>query len=164
MLHERTRIDGGVAHLTLTRGYVAMIDACDAQDVGRYAWAARVTPWGVYAARFSARPERALVWLHRHLLCAPKGLLVDHKDGDGLNNRRSNLRLATYGQNAMNSRPRKGSKSGLKGAYWWDGRWFSAIQVGGVKRHLGFFRSAEEAHAAYCRAAKELHGEFARFA
>lgn len=87
--------------------------------------------------------------------------LIDHRDGDGLNNRISNLREATHAQNMMNKRR---LKPGLKGAYWCNRRskWVCQITHEGRRICVGRFDSREEAHAAYCKKAHELFGEFAR--
>lgn len=90
-------------------------------------------------------------------------VLVDHKDGDALNNRLFNLRLATNQQNAQNGRVRR---TGLKGATWNKAAmsWAAQIRWQGRNKHLGLFLSEQAAHEAYCAAAADLYGEFARAA
>ena len=166
-LHERTRIEGDLAYLTLTKGYTAVIDAADVELVGRYAWTARVRPHGVYAfrkVRSGSKPK--VVHLHRVLMNPPADLHVDHIDCDPLNNRRSNLRLATNSQNQWNSKRYRNNTSGFKGVSFHknNNKWAANIQHNGKQRHLGNFDSPEEAHAAYCKAAEEFFGEFARAA
>lgn len=94
----------------------------------------------------------------------PCHLQIDHIDGNRLNNKFSNLRLATQTQNARNRGPNKKSKSGLKGAYWSKSQqtWTSQITINNKSIHLGYFLTPELAHMAYCKAAAELHGDFAR--
>jgi hypothetical protein len=89
--------------------------------------------------------------------------LVDHQDHNGLNNQRSNLRLATSGENARNARTRVGSKtSQYKGVSRHKSRgWVAYIVMEGRRRHLGYFGSEVEAAYAYDAAARELHGKFA---
>ncbi|WP_415869671.1 HNH endonuclease [Burkholderia ubonensis] len=89
--------------------------------------------------------------------------LVDHRDRDALNNRLSNLRLATYTQNVHNRPKLPSNKSGYKGVFYNKrARKFQAsIRINGAQKYLGSFDSAKEAHEAYCQAANELHGEFA---
>jgi hypothetical protein len=101
--------------------------------------------------------------MHRQVLNARRGVKVDHRSGDGLDNRRGNLRVATTGQNNCNVQRRKDCTSGYKGASWHAriGLWQSQIQVAGRKRCLGYHNTAEEAARAYDVAARELHGEFA---
>ncbi len=93
----------------------------------------------------------------------PQGEL-DHVNGNRSDNRLSNIREATRGNNRANSGVGKNNKSGLKGAYWHVAaqRWSSSITVDGSKRWLGLFDTAEAAHAAYASAAKTFHGTFAR--
>lgn len=98
--------------------------------------------------------------------------LIDHRDGDGLNNRISNLRLATRSQNAQNARQRSDNKSGTSGVNWIErrghaGAWVARIQVGNRRLFLGHFCSFEEASAARLEALKKydfgpVHGEISR--
>jgi hypothetical protein len=103
-----------------------------------------------------------LAWLYVH--GEWPAAQIDHVDLDKSNNRFANLREATNAQNKANTRARKDNTSGFKGASWdkRSGRWRARICVVGKDSHLGFFDSAETAHAAYCQAANEAFGEFAR--
>jgi hypothetical protein len=89
---------------------------------------------------------------------------LDHINGDGFDNRTANLREATRTQNNGNMRMPSHNTSGLKGAYWDKRaeRWMSQIKHQGRQHYLGYFDTAEQAHAAYAAAAVRLHGEFAR--
>ena len=156
-----------VAVIELTRGYSTIIDAEDLPLVGGFDWHALVCRNGVYAARKplgNSRTRRGVILMHRVLLSAPESMLVDHRDGDGLNNRRCNLRLADRFQNVQNSKIRGDNASGFKGVSWnkRQGKWVAQIAArGSNQKHLGYFASAEAAHQAYCAAANEMHGEFA---
>ena len=94
--------------------------------------------------------------------------IIDHKDGDALNNRLSNLRLATDTQNLANAKKRVGPKikSQFKGVSLMSSErkkpWIATISCNKKRRHLGYFATEVEAHAAYAKAAKELFGEYAR--
>lgn len=90
---------------------------------------------------------------------------IDHKDGNGENNRPENLRAATRQQNSWNIGPRDGTFSGVKGVKPSSGsrRWQAVIRVDGKQKNLGSFKEIEDAAAAYRAAALDLHGEFARF-
>lgn len=102
--------------------------------------------------------------MHRVILKAPDHLEVDHINGDGLDNRKCNLRLATRAQNAYNTRPMPHNKSGYKGVSRHpDGPWTARIrcQLKSIDRSLGFFPTPEAAAHAYDKAALELFGEFA---
>jgi len=87
---------------------------------------------------------------------------IDHIDGDGLNNIRSNLRAATRSQNLYNRGKTKNNTSGIKGVSWDKGcsKWRSQIQSNGTHYHLGSFDTKEEAAEAYREAAKKVHKEF----
>lgn len=102
--------------------------------------------------------------MHRTIMPAPTGLQIDHIDGDGLNNRRSNLRLATNAQNQHNRRFHAGNKSGFKGVFWDPSRsqWMAQITLNGEKVYLGRFRDISDAVAARAKAGEGLHGAFAR--
>ena len=103
-----------------------------------------------------------LAWLFVYG-CWPVEIL-DHVDGDGTNNRIANLREATASQNQQNRRRAKHKPVGHKGAFLRkDGRWTSSIQIEGRVTRLGYFPSAEDAHAAYQTEAAKRFGEFARF-
>lgn len=86
---------------------------------------------------------------------------IDHINGNRADNRLSNLREATPGQNAHNAKARSTNKSGLKGVSLHRGRWHARIVVDYKMIILGYFPTKEAAHAAYCVAAKKYHGEFA---
>lgn len=165
--------DGTTIEIPLTRGYVAVVDAVDS-DLLEQNWHALVSQSDrcVYAKRTMGGHGREkpkymhIIILERILgreLCEDD--LADHVDTNSLNNRRSNLRLATYSENSWNSSKRSDNHSGFKGVYWKKGhrKWVATIMVHGKRKHLGYFDNPEEAHAAYCAAANELHGEFARF-
>lgn len=156
------RIEGEVAFIPLTKGAEAIIDATDVPVVSGRNWCARVTPRSVYAQ--GRMPNGRGVALHRFLLDPPAGTEVDHINGDGLDNRRANLRLATHAENGRNRRRDTRSSSGLKGVRFHTQRrkWQARITVGGKAMSLGIYPTREAAHEAYCAAAARLHGQFWR--
>ncbi len=89
---------------------------------------------------------------------------VDHKDGDGLNNRFNNLRLASDTQNAQNTKKRSDNKSGFKGVSWHSqqNKWRAVITINKKNKHLGTFYNIQDAASAYESAAKKYFGDFAR--
>lgn len=95
----------------------------------------------------------------------PTGL-IDHRNGDTLDNSFDNLREASLSQNGMNAKRSARNSSGFKGVSFRakTGRWEVHIAAHGVKRYLGSFDTVEAAHAARHRAAVEMHGDFARHA
>ncbi len=104
------------------------------------------------------------VSLHVFLIGKTNGMLIDHRDNDGLNNTRKNLRLATHSQNLQNAGPdSKRKTSRFKGVSWSKGmkKWLAQIMANRKHSILGYFASEEEAARAYDAAARRLHGEFA---
>lgn len=89
---------------------------------------------------------------------------IDHIDGDSLNNKWDNIRLANRGQNQCNRGPTYNGTSGYKGVTLNKecGKYAAQINVSGKHYYLGLFCTAKEAHQAYCEAARKLHGEFMR--
>jgi len=155
----------GTHTVILTRGKTSLVDSADAAWVGQWSWCAYRGPhndWYAVRTDYGGDTQRT-VRLHRALLSAPAELEVDHRNGEPLDNRRANLRLATNAQNAQNKRRGKRNSSGYKGVVWVAhcGKWEARIVAHGRKRQLGLYRDAEDAHRAYCAAAARLHGEFA---
>lgn len=160
------RIEGNIAFVPLTRGYEAVIDAADAAEVGCHNWHVLLNPGKpTYAMRTQKRDGiKQTIRMHRALLPTGEGIEVDHRDGDGLNNRRSNLRPATSAQQNYNQRIRRDNKSGYRGVSWYEPtqKWVVHIQMNGKAKYLGYFRCVTAAALAYAKAAAKLHGEFRR--
>lgn len=160
------RFDGNIAYVPLTQGYEAIIDAADAALVEIANWQAIIGPTSrtVYAGATFRGQGRARTLMHRHVLFAPPGIEIDHINGNGLDNRRANLRFATGSQNKCNIPARASNECGLKGVTLHPGGrlWRAKIQLRGKQIHLGYFRSKEAAFAAYTEASASLHGEYGR--
>lgn len=162
------RVEGDLAFVPLTQGREAIIDAIDIPLVENNNWCALVDNRTAYAG--STRIEdgrRKRILMHAIILPVGNGLLPDHIDGDGLNNRRSNLRPATYAQNQYNKRAAATSSSGYKGvrhASWArsKNRWRAQIMKDGARIDLGYHATAEDAARAYDDAAFRLFGTYAR--
>lgn len=140
-------------YVPLTRGQVAVIDASDWPLVNTRSWQAspRRDGQGWYAVSDGVR-------MHRLLTGARPGEIVDHRDGDGLNNRRLNLRVGTQSGNCVNRKRTPGTH--LRGARPKMGRWQSYIKFAGKQRSLGYFATEREAHEAYVIEATRLHGDW----
>ena len=104
------------------------------------------------------------ILMHRFILHSPPGVKTDHKDGNGLNNQRSNIRFASDSQNAQNKTKHSNRHGRFKGVTWNAnaGKWMAQIMAKRIYYYLGLFSHEEEAAKVYDRAAKELHGEFAK--
>jgi len=104
------------------------------------------------------------VAMHRIIMKAKSGEYLDHINGNKLDNRKSNLRFATYQQNLCNRPKQRNNTSGFKGVTKHNigkGYWRARISVNGVEKHLGLFDTREEAANSYQQAAKVYHKEFA---
>jgi len=104
--------------------------------------------------------------LHRLIADCPEGMMVDHINGNTLDNRRSNLRVCTHAENMRNRKIHKNNKSGFKGVYLdrITGKWKAQIRNNRKRFYLGSYETPEEASKAYLDAAERLHGEFFRAA
>lgn len=143
----------------------AVVDEDDYPLVSAYSWHVLYTDGHWYAVAYipgSGHVGRQVL-MHRLLLNAPPRVLVDHANGDGLDNRRCNIRFATSGQNAANAKKRGGSDSFYKGVSWQHGnsKWRAEAARDGIRIHCGYFDSEESAARAYDLTALSLWGEFA---
>jgi hypothetical protein len=155
--------------IPLTQGYVALVDDEDYEDV------MAAGPWHVTSRRGTRYATKRIkgpyldgrrgagisLLMHRLILGPNPDQDIDHANGDGLDNRRENLRVASTSQNMANQRKTRGV-SRFKGVTFLPQRWRAAIQYQGRKKNLGNFATEEEAARAYDRAAREIFGEFAR--
>ena len=151
---------GGVSQV-FPCGAVLLLDERDAYLLEAFNWFVVPMRNTYYVRRNVARG--VVAYMHRDIMEPPDGWVVDHIDGDGLNNRRANLRIATNGQNQANQRLRLNNTSGFKGVSWVPRRqrWHAYINKEGRRSHLGYFTDLEDARAAYAAASVALHGAFA---
>lgn len=161
------RIDVSTSRLPNT---FAMVDDEDFDSLSKYKWRAKENCRTFYADR-PTKPSKkqgkvrkqSKVQMHRSILSAPRGMEVDHIDGDGLNNQKSNLRLCTKSQNQHNRRPQC-NKSGFKGVVWHkrNKRWQSQLMLEGRYVYLGTYFCLIKAAKAYDEGANKHFGKFAR--
>lgn len=151
----------GTMSVPLGRGLTALIDTADRALVEHWRWTSSMVGRRIYAVH---RAGAASVPMHRVLMGAPDELDVDHIDGNGLNNCRSNLRLATRSENMANVPVRRSNTSGFTGVsrHSVSGRWRATIKQDGRQVHIGFFDTPEDAARAYDARAREVFGAFAR--
>lgn len=158
--------------IPLTQGRVAIVDDQDFERLNQWKWYARRAPSRFASTFYATRNSRVeggtrhSIQMHRVILGVGPGVEIDHIDGDGLNNTRSNLRIALKKENRRNSRKQAKpvASSKLKGVDWHEKSFaFRArIKVDGKLIHLGYFGSEEAAARAYDEAAEEHFGPFAR--
>jgi hypothetical protein len=148
--------------ISLSRGFKAMVDDCDYDRIGQYTWSVKQCKGSIYAHRQVYLPHKTTETMHRFVLGLKIGdQEIDHKDGNGLNNTRENLRLATRGQNIANRQPYKNSPLGFKGVKKQKNRYLCRVGPGGTT-YVGSFKTLIEASLARDYWAVHLHGEFAQ--
>jgi len=148
-----------------------LLDDCDASLLADCKWSISTVRTKhrtyEYVASYQKVNRRSvIVFLHRLIAGAPPGTVVDHINGNPLDNRREKLRVCTHAENMRNRAPSAVNKSGFKGVYWDATRrkWVAQIRAAGRRHSLGRFDTASLAHDAYVAAAHDLHGAFARAA
>lgn len=151
--------------ICLTRGKFTLIDSEDFEFLNRWKWFAIQIGRKYYAVRSKREGKtNKRIYLHRQILKAQLKEVVDHIDGDGLNNKKVNLRVCSRAENVRNQSVRVTSKSGYKGVSWENGKqlWRADISVNGHSKFLGHYQTKEKAAKAYNEMALEYHGEFAK--
>ena len=167
LLYRRIRFGYAFRRIALTKGKYAIIDPDDYQRLSQYRWYPAKTRSTVYAYRFDKwvkGRKRKSHLMHREIIQTPDGLVCDHINGNGLDNRKANLRPATYAQNSWNrAKGKVKSRSKYKGLalHKKTGKWQVQISVNGRRIHLGCFKDQVQAAKAYDKAAIKYHGRFA---
>lgn len=150
--------------ISLTNGGRAIVDDADYPALSMHKWRRADSSAGhlSYVAR-TLPDHKTVVLMHREIMRAEKGVAVDHKSGDGLDNRRSNLRTCTHTQNLRNQQSRRGT-SRFKGVMWnkRKGCWNTQICVAGRKIGRKHFKVEEDAARFYDSMATKYFGAFAR--
>jgi hypothetical protein len=153
--------------IPLTQGKVAIVDDEDFEELSKVKWCAQKSKDTFYAVRGLYRSDKKTkgqIIMHRVILDAPTDKFVDHINGDGLDNRRENLRLCSHAENQRNKGKQKNNTSGFKGVCWHkrSKKWYVQIMADKKLINVGLFTTLEEAVSAHKSAALKYHGEFAR--
>lgn len=149
--------------IPLTQGKFAIVDDSDYEILIRYRWHFNKG----YAVRIVRTPnskKRTYIGMHNVILGTPEGMEGEHRDGNGLNNLRSNLRICTHAENMRNHALLKRNKYGLTGIYWRakKRRFTATIYFNCSTIHLGTFKTIEEAKRARIEGENKYFGEFRR--
>ena len=150
--------------IELTQGEIAIVDDEDYERAIAYKWHVSAGYKEIKYARTNIKigRQRTTLSLHRFILQTHEDQEVDHINGDGLDNRKSNLRLCTHGQNQQNCRSFKNVKSKYKGVFPIGDKWTAHIYFNKKLRHLGYYCSENEAAKIYNLFAIKYFGQFAR--
>ncbi len=147
---------------------LALVDDEDYESLIGYTW--RKNAQGYAVRRKYTKISKGIrhatdIRMHRQIMGEPEGLEVDHKYGDGLNNQKQNLRIATHRQNIFNRRMQSNNKSGFIGVSWSKvmDKWYACIDLGHKRtKSLGYFDDRIEAAKVYNEFASKSRGEFAK--
>ena len=154
--------------IKLTQGKFALVDNEDFDYLNQWKWCVVRRKNNYYAERRATAKERETsannIKMHRVIINAQPGFLTDHKDHDGLNNQKCNLRSCNNSQNKANSIKQKGQTSSKYKGVTWDAsvnKWVAQKRFNKKTIKLGRYKSEEDAAIAYDKIAIKLHGEFA---
>ena len=152
--------------IELTQNKVALVDDEDFDWLNQWKWCVRVKSTNLfYAGRNNWYDGKShILTMHRQIMCPTQKQEVDHINGDGLDNRRTNLRICNHSQNQKNQACPKNNKCGYKGVHWNKSskKWRAVIFVDGNRIHCGVYFCIKDAAKAYNEAAIKYHGKFAR--
>jgi len=155
--------------IKITQNKYALVDDSDYEWLNQWKWQWKPTKrmrtgYVERTQRVKGTKLKLHIKMHRLIIDAKKGQIVDHKNRDGLDNRRSNLRFCTLSQNNQNFPIPSNNKSGYKGVslHKHSGLWRANVVLNGKQYSLGYFEDIKQAGLAYNNRAKELFGEFAR--
>ena len=150
----------------ISKGKVALVDNEDFTLVSQFKWSAVKKGRSWYAMRWYQKSDGGYTTqeMHRLLLCPQKGLIVDHINGDGLDNRRKNLRTVSWVQNLWNRKKADNKSSRYLGVTRLKkrNRWVAVIRHDGRYEHIGLFKNEKDAARAWNEKAKLYRGDFAK--
>lgn len=150
--------------IDLTKDKKAVVDDSDFAELSKHKWHAIKSRNTFYARRTDYANGKKAIYMHIVVLGNKDGFMVDHRNGNGLDNRRPNLRFATNSQSAVNQKTRNDNTSGCRGVHWHkgSGKWQARIRVNQKYQTLGTFLRIDDAIQAYQNAAKLHFGDYRR--
>lgn len=153
-----------IKEIILSNG-IAIIDDADYGHISQYKWCKDKNNYVLrseYIGYSNGRGKNKTISMHREIMGFPQNHIIDHINGNTLDNRRCNLRIANKSKNAQNQKKQSGCSSKYKGVTWHRGecKWRAQIQLNGKKVLLGRFFDEESAAIAYNQAAIQQFGEF----
>ncbi len=157
---------GNMKKIKLTQGQFALVDDEDYERVNKYKWTASYSKQSnSYVALRGIKKslgKRKHVLMHRFIMNAPKGRVVDHIHHNTLDNRKQELRTCTQSQNCMNARKTPSKSSKYKGVSWHKTikAWFAHIYIDGRNKYIGYYKTENQAALAYNKAALKYFGEY----
>lgn len=161
LLYRRIRYGYAFRKIPLTKGKFAIVDPEDYERLSKYKWRVCIKRHTYYVQRaIKTRGKWTSVMMHRDIIKVGPGMVVDHINHNGADNRKANLRAAMIEQNAWNRRRKKDSFTGVS----WNKKnkkWRAAVSHNGISEYISYFESEIEAAKAYDRAALKHRGEFA---
>jgi hypothetical protein len=150
--------------IKLTQNKFALVSNKDFKYLNQFKWYPDKGGNTYYVVRNSKDKlgKHLKIRMHQEIIGKIIGKEIDHRDGNGLNNQRSNLRICSHSENQHNRSKYKCNTSGYKGVSWHRGKlkWSSQIRVNGVLIYLGDYTSKLKAYEAYCEACSKYHGNF----
>ena len=149
------------------------IDDEDYEKINKYTWHVNINHSGILYAEASVYNKTGIkiIRMHRLIMNAQKGQIIDHKNRNGLDNRKENLRICKHAENMRNSKISKNNSTGFKGVTIFTCKnkdkiykyIIAQIRVNNKKKYIGSFATVKKAHEAYCLAADKYHKEFANY-
>lgn len=151
--------------IPITQGKVAIVDDADYEWLNKFKWSAQKSGNTYYAKTvYNDGNRQVKLYMHSAIMNTPAGMITDHINHNGLDNRRANLREGSYSQNNANQSKISNKASKYKGVTWdnWNNKWKAQITVNYKNHFLGYFDNEYDAGKAYDKACKHFYEQFAR--
>lgn len=165
LFYRRLRYGYTFRMIKLTRGQYVKVDPEDYEWLNKHKWHLNKCAGGCYAVRAGRKGGKQIsIKMHRVIMNAPEGMMVDHINGDGRDNRKANLRLATARQNSWNTRRGRYKGTSKYRAVSFnkkEKKWRASIVINGKQELIAKFENEIEAAKAYDKAANKQRGQFA---